>query len=66
MLLSTAVPKPGDPKTVEWVAMVNFRVECGQFAEVWSVADDLGRLRRLGVITAEELQSAEPVATPVP
>jgi hypothetical protein len=30
------------------------------------VADDLGRLQRLGVITAEELQSVEPVATPAP
>jgi steroid delta-isomerase-like uncharacterized protein len=51
---------------IEWVGMVNFRVECGKFAEIWSVADDLGRLRRLGVITAEELASAEPVATPTP
>lgn len=56
------VPATGLP--TEWVGMVNFRVECGKIAEIWSVADDLGRLRRLGVITADELRSVEPVATP--
>jgi steroid delta-isomerase-like uncharacterized protein len=50
----------------EWVSMGLFRIECGKIAEIWSVADDLGRLQRLGVITAEELQSAEPAATPSP
>jgi hypothetical protein len=30
------------------------------------VADDLGRLQRLGVITDEELQSVAPMATPSP
>jgi hypothetical protein len=44
--------------------MANFRIECGKIAEIWTVADDLGRLQRLGVITPDELQSAEPVATP--
>jgi steroid delta-isomerase-like uncharacterized protein len=56
------VPATGLP--IEWVSTGFFRVECGKFAEIWAVADDLGRLRRLGVITDEELQSAEPVATP--
>ena len=48
----------------EWVSMAFFRIECGKIAEIWSVADDLGKLRRLGVITDEELQSVGPVATP--
>jgi steroid delta-isomerase-like uncharacterized protein len=48
----------------EWVSMGIFRFECGKIAEIWAVADDLGRLQRLGVITEEELQSVEPVATP--
>jgi predicted ester cyclase len=56
------VPATGLP--TEWVSMANFRIECGKIAEIWSVADDLGRLERLGVITDEELQSVEPVATP--
>ncbi len=46
--------------------MALFRIECGKIAEIWSVADDLGRLQRLGVITPEELQSAGPAATPAP
>ena len=50
----------------EWVSMAMFRVECGKVAEIWAVADDLGRLQRLGVITDEELQSAAPLATPSP
>jgi len=57
----------GIPSTgvkVEWLSMANFRIECGKIAEVWTVADDLGRLERLGVITPDELQDAEPVATP--
>jgi steroid delta-isomerase-like uncharacterized protein len=48
----------------EWVSMGLFRIECGKIAEIWAVADDLGRLQRLGVITDEELQSVAPVATP--
>ena len=54
---------PATGLQTEWVSMGLFRVECGKIAEIWSVADDLGRLQRLGVITAEELQSA---ATPAP
>lgn len=52
--------------STEWVSMASFRIECGKIAEIWAVADDLGRLQRLGVITDEELQSVERVATPSP
>jgi steroid delta-isomerase-like uncharacterized protein len=55
---------PATGLATEWVSMGLFRIECGKIAEVWAVADDLGRLQRLGVITGEELQSVEPVATP--
>jgi predicted ester cyclase len=55
---------PATGLRTEWVTMVNFRIECGKIAEVWSVADDLGRLRQLGVISDAELQSVDPVATP--
>lgn len=61
-----ALGVPATGQTIEWVGMANFRIECGKIADVWSVADDLGRLRRLGVITAEELQSVEQPGTPVP
>jgi hypothetical protein len=40
------------------------RIECDRIAEIWAVADDLGRLQRLGVITDEDLQSVAPLATP--
>jgi steroid delta-isomerase-like uncharacterized protein len=55
---------PATGLATEWVSMGLFRIECGKIAEVWAVADDLGRLQRLGVITDEELQSVAPVATP--
>ena len=55
---------PATGLATEWVSMGLFRIECGKIAEVWAVADDLGRLQRLGVITDEELQSAAPLATP--
>jgi hypothetical protein len=48
----------------EWVSIGIFRIECGKIAEIWAVADDLGRLQRLGMITDEELQSVAPQATP--
>ncbi len=57
---------PATGLQTEWVTMVNFRIECGKIVEVWSVADDLGRLRQLGVISDAELQSVDPVATPTP
>jgi predicted ester cyclase len=58
------IPEAG--LTSEWVSAVFFRVECGKVSEVWPVSDRLGQLRDLGVITVEELQSADGVATPVP
>jgi steroid delta-isomerase-like uncharacterized protein len=50
----------------EWISTGFFRIECGKIAEIWAVADDLGRLQRLGVITDNELQSVERRATPSP
>src|SRR5215217_1235177 len=55
---------PSTGLATEWVSMGMFRIECGKIAEIWSVADDLGRLQRLGVIIDEELQSVAPLATP--
>src|SRR5215207_2974258 len=55
---------PATGLATEWVSMGIFRIECGKIAEIWAVADDLGRLQRLGVITNEELQSVAPLATP--
>jgi hypothetical protein len=55
---------PATGLATEWVSMGLFRIECGKIAEIWAVADDLGRLQRLGVITGEELQSVAPLATP--
>ena len=57
---------PATGQTIEWVVMVHMRFECGKIAEIWSVGDELGKLQRMGVITDEELQSIEPVATPAP
>jgi hypothetical protein len=47
----------------DWVSAVFFRFDCGKIAEGWSISDNLGMLEDLGVITDEELQSAEPEAT---
>ena len=52
--------------SAEWVSMAQFRFECGKIAEIWAVADDLGRLQRQGIITMEELASADAMATPAP
>lgn len=57
---------PATGESAEWVAAVFFQIECGKISDVWSVADNLGRLQDLGVITDEELQSAEIAATPAP
>ena len=57
---------PATGQSAEWVAAVFFQIECGKISHVWSVADNLGRLQDLGVITDEELQSAETAATPAP
>ena len=52
--------------TSDWVSAVFFRIECGEISEVWPVSDRLGQLRDLGVITEEELQSVDAMATPEP
>jgi predicted ester cyclase len=52
--------------TSDWVSAVFFRIECGKISEVWPVSDRLAQLRDLEVITEEELQSADAMATPQP
>ena len=56
------IPEAG--LTSEWVSAVFFRIECGKVSEVWPVSDRLGQLRDLVVITEEELQSVDAMATP--
>ena len=53
-------------KSAEWMSAVFFQIDCGKIRDIWCVADNLGRLEDLGVITDEELQSADTVATPAP
>jgi hypothetical protein len=57
---------PEDQRHAEWVGAVFFRVECGKIAEVRPVIDRLGNLRDLGVISDQDLQTADPIATPEP
>jgi len=57
---------PEGQRDAEWVGALFFRVECGKITDVWSVIDRLGHLMDLGVITEEELQSADVLATPEP
>lgn len=59
-------PATGRPVSYELVAI--YRIECGQLAEQWVVADYLGLLRQVGVVTDDELQTVgtPTVATPVP
>jgi predicted ester cyclase len=57
---------PATGKDAEWASTVFFRIACGKIAEMWPVSDNLGLLMDLGVITEEELQSAESAATPTP
>jgi predicted ester cyclase len=58
------IPEAG--LTSEWVSAVFFRIECGKVSELWPVSDRLGHLRDLGVITEDELRSADAMATPEP
>jgi len=60
------VPIPEGQRDAEWVGSVFFHMECGQIAEVRPVIDRLGHLMDLGVITEDDLRSAEAVATPEP
>ncbi len=55
---------PATGMEAEWVGAVFFRIECGKIAETWRVIDHLDRLQELGIVTEEELQSAEAIATP--
>ena len=57
---------PEGQRDAEWVGAVFFHVECGKIAEVRPVIDRLGHLMDLGVITEDDLRSAEVVATPEP
>src|SRR4051794_14209337 len=57
---------PEGQRDAEWVGAIFFRVECGKISEVRPVIDRLGHLMDLGVITEEELHSADVVATPAP
>jgi predicted ester cyclase len=66
MISGHEVSIPEGQRDAEWVGAIFFRVECGKIAEVWPVIDRLGHLRDLGVIKDEDLQSADPIATPEP
>ena len=57
---------PATGREAEWVEAVFYRLECGKIVELWPVVDSLGRLRDLGIVTEEELQSAVDSATPTP
>ena len=60
------VPIPADQRDAEWVGAVFFHMECGKIAEVRPVIDRLGLLMDLGVVTQDDLRSADAVATPEP
>src|SRR5215213_9437507 len=66
MIARQDVSIPEDQRDAEWVGALFFQVECGKISEVRPVIDRLGHLMDLGVITAEDLQSADPIATPAP
>ena len=66
MISGHEVSIPEDQRRAEWVGAVFFGVECGKIAEVRPVIDRLGHLMDLGVITSEEMQSADIVASPEP
>lgn len=57
---------PEGQRDAEWVGAVFFHMECGRIAEVRPVIDRLGHLMDLGVITEDDLRSADVVATPEP
>jgi len=66
MISGQDVSIPEGQRDAEWVGTVFFQLECGKITEVWPVIDRLGHLMDLGVITEEDLHSADVVATPVP
>ncbi len=66
MIAGQDVSIPELQRDAEWVGAFFFQIECGKIAEVWPVVDRLGHLMDLGVITAEDLQRVDAVATPEP
>ena len=66
MISGQDVSIPEGQRNAEWVGAVFFQLECGKISEVLPVIDRLGHLMDLGVITAEDLQSADVIATPEP
>src|SRR5215207_8944819 len=66
MISGQDVSIPEGQRDAEWVGTVFFQIECGKITEVWPVIDRLGHLMDLGVITEEDLHSADVVATPAP
>ena len=66
MVSGQEVSVPEGQRDAEWVGTFFFQLECGKIAEVWPVIDRLGHLMDLGVITQEDLQSADTMATPAP
>ena len=66
MFSGQEVSVPEGQREAEWVGTFFFQLECGKIAEVWPVIDRLGHLMDLGVITEDDLQSADAMATPAP
>src|SRR5215211_3718493 len=66
MISGREVSIPEGQRDAEWVGAVFFQVECGKIAEVRAVIDRLGHLMDMGVISDEDLQIADPIATPEP
>ena len=66
MVSGQEVSIPEGQRDAEWVGALFFQVECGKIAEVWPVIDRLGHLRDVGVVSDEDLQSADSIATPEP
>ena len=57
---------PEGQRDAEWVGTIFFQIECAKITEVWPVIDRLGLMMDLGVITEEDLQTADAIATPAP
>jgi predicted ester cyclase len=58
---------PATGRHAEWQSVIIWRVECGKLAENWVVTDRLSEYRQLGIISDDELATAEePAATPAP
>jgi steroid delta-isomerase-like uncharacterized protein len=53
---------PATGRPAEFTAISIVRLECGRFAEEWALFDDLTMLRQLGIVTDEELGTADGAA----